>query len=63
MKRRPYLLFLGLGLLAATLAATRPAPAALGEAADSVTIDRKALSAVQGATTVPAELQGSGDSV
>lgn len=53
MKRRPYLLFLGLGLLAATLAATRPAPAALGEAADSVTIDRKALSAVQGATTFP----------
>jgi hypothetical protein len=53
MQRKLYILFLGLGLLAATLAASRPASATLGEAADSVTTDRKALSAAQGATTSP----------
>ncbi len=53
MKRKHFILFLGLGLLAVTLAATRPAPATLGEAADSVTTERKALSAAQGAATAP----------
>ncbi len=51
MKRRLCALFLGLGISAAILAAAHSAHAALGESADSITSDRKALSAVRGATT------------
>jgi hypothetical protein len=51
MKRKLYLLFLWLGLSAAVLAIAQPAQAGLGEPADSVASDRKALSAVQRATT------------
>ena len=43
-----------IGLLAATLAAAQPLLAALGEPADSVAKDRKALSAARGAATVHA---------
>ncbi len=52
MKRRFYALFIGLGISAAVLAAAHAAHAALGESADSVMSDQKALSAVRGATTV-----------
>jgi len=48
MKRTTYLL---LGLLAATLGAAQPVYATLGESADSVMTDRKALSAAQIVTT------------
>jgi hypothetical protein len=51
MKKRLYTLFLCLGIIASALTAARPAPATLGETADSVTTDRKALSAVSGAKT------------
>jgi hypothetical protein len=51
MKRKFYALFLGLGLVIAVLAAAQQAQAALGESFDSVASDRKALSAVQRATT------------
>ncbi len=51
MRRIPSVRFLALGLLAVTLAAARPARATLGEPADSVTSDRKALSAASGAKT------------
>jgi hypothetical protein len=57
MQRKHYILFLGLGLLAATIGAARPAPATLGEVADSVTTDRKALSAAQGTAKVPGSYQ------
>ena len=43
-----------IGLLAATLAAAQPLLAALGEPADSVAQDRKAMSAARGAATVHA---------
>ena len=43
-----------IGILAATLAAAQPLLAALGEPADSVAQDRKALSAARGAATVHA---------
>lgn len=49
MKRRLYALFLGLSLSVATFATAQRAQATLGESADSITSDRKALSAVQGA--------------
>jgi hypothetical protein len=43
-----------IGLLAAALAAAQPLLAALGEPADSVAQDRKAMSAARGTTTVHA---------
>jgi hypothetical protein len=43
--------YLFLGLLAATFGAAQPVHATLGESADSVMTDRKALSAVQAVTT------------
>jgi len=53
MKRRLYILsFLSLILLSIILAA-HPASATLGESADSVATDRKAISAAQGVTKVP----------
>ena len=51
MKRKLYVLILCLGLSAAVLAIVQQAQAGLGESADSVASDRKALSAVQHATT------------
>lgn len=51
MKRRLYTLFLGLGLLMAIFATAQRTEATLGESADTVESDRKALSAVLGATT------------
>jgi len=51
MKRKFYTLFLCLGLSAVVLAITQQAQAGLGESADSVASDRKALSAVKRATT------------
>jgi hypothetical protein len=51
MKKKLCTLFLGLGISAAILAAAYVAHAALGESADSITSDRKSLSAVRGATT------------
>lgn len=51
MKRRLCILFLGLGISTVILAAAHVAYAVLGESADSITSDRKALSAVRGATT------------
>jgi hypothetical protein len=50
VKRRSSIMFIG--LLAATLAAAQPLLAALGEPADSVAQDRKAMSAARGAATV-----------
>lgn len=47
MKGTPYLI---LGLLAATLGTAQPVHATLGESADSVMTDRKALSAVRAVT-------------
>jgi hypothetical protein len=52
MKRRLYALFLGLGFLAVAFAAAPRVQATLGESVDSVSLDRKALSAVRGVTTV-----------
>ena len=49
MNRRLFALFLGLGISAAFLATAHTAYAALGESADSITSDRKSLSAVRGA--------------
>jgi hypothetical protein len=43
--------YLFLGILVATLGAAQPVHATLGESADSVMTDRKALSAVQAVTT------------
>jgi len=51
MKRRLRALVLGFGISAAILSAAHVAEAALGESADSITFDRKSLSAVLGATT------------
>jgi hypothetical protein len=48
MKGTPYLF---LGILAAALGTAQPVHATLGESADSVMTDRKALSAVQDVTT------------
>jgi len=50
MKRRLYSLFLGLWFLAATFATAPGVQATLGESADSIDSDRKALSAVRCAT-------------
>ena len=47
MKRKFYALLLGLGLSVAVLTAAQQVQAGLGESADSVVSDRKALSAVQ----------------
>jgi hypothetical protein len=52
MKRRLYALFLGLGFLAATFVTAPSVQATLGESADSVDSDRKALSAVRCVTTI-----------
>jgi hypothetical protein len=52
MKRRLIALFLSLVILAAAFATVPGVQAALGESADSVDLDRKALSAVRGVTTV-----------
>jgi hypothetical protein len=52
MKRRFYALLLGLGLSAAIFATAQQVQATLGESADSISSDRKALSAVRHATTV-----------
>ena len=52
IKRKLCILFLGLGLSVALLAIAQQTQAALGESADSVESDRKALSAVKHATTV-----------
>ena len=51
MKKGTCCLFLGLGFLGAILLAAQVAHAALGESIDSITSDRKSLSAVQGAMT------------
>ena len=52
MKRKLYALFLCLGLSAAALVINPQAQAALGESADSVASDRRALSAAQRGTQV-----------
>jgi hypothetical protein len=52
MKRKLYALFLCLGLSVAVLMTAPQVQAGLGESADSVASDRKALSAVQRASTV-----------
>ena len=51
MKIRLYALFLSLGLSVAILVTVQQAQATLGESADSLTVDRNALSAVRRATT------------
>ena len=52
MRRKACILLAGLVLMPATLAVVQQAGATLGGSADSVSTDRKALSAVRGATTV-----------
>jgi len=52
MKRIPSILTVGIVLLAAALGPVRVAQATLGENADSVASDRKALSAAAGRSTV-----------
>jgi len=52
IKRKLCILFLGVGLSVSLLANAQQTQAALGESADSVESDRKALSAVKNATTV-----------
>jgi hypothetical protein len=52
MKRNAGVLLAGLGLMAAALGVVQQAEATLGGFVDSVMTDRKALSAVQRATTV-----------
>jgi hypothetical protein len=52
MERRLYILLLCLGLSVVVFAAAEKVQAALGESADSVAVDRRALSAVQGNITV-----------
>jgi hypothetical protein len=52
MKRRLYILFLCLGLSAVIFVTAQRAQATLGESADSITADRKALSAARRTTTV-----------
>jgi hypothetical protein len=51
MKKTYHTLVLGLSLLTAVLATAPPAQAVLGESAESVAADRKALSAMRSATT------------
>lgn len=51
MRRKFYTLFLCAALIVTALAAVRPARATLGEPADSVVSDLKALSAVQSSST------------
>jgi hypothetical protein len=51
MKRRLYTLFFGLGFSMAIFATAQRTEATLGESAGTVETDRKALSAVRGATT------------
>jgi hypothetical protein len=53
MKRKSYIHCWTLLLFAAFLATAGPVMAALGESADSIVADRKALSAAQGVTTAP----------
>ena len=52
MKRRPSILLVGIALLAVSLGLVRSAQATLGESADSVVSDRKALSAAAGRSAV-----------
>jgi len=52
LRKRFYVLFFCLGILAAILAAVHVAQAALGESADSVMSDLNALSAMQGAAII-----------
>jgi len=52
VKRRLYVLFLYLGLSVAIFATAQRVQATLGESADSIASDRKALSAVRHAMTV-----------
>jgi len=54
MRRTYYILFVSFSLLTAVLATARPVQAVLGESADSVTADRKALSAMRSVTTTRA---------
>ncbi|HYA85900.1 MAG TPA: DUF2844 domain-containing protein [Nitrospirota bacterium] len=51
MKRTHYALVVSMILLTAVLVTARPVHAVLGESADSVTADRKALSAMRSITT------------
>ena len=50
LKRRLYTLFLGLGLSMALFVTAQRIEATLGESADTVELDRKALTAVRGET-------------
>ena len=52
MKRKLYILFLGLVFSAVFFATAQRVQAALGESADSVSSDEKVLSAIQRSTTV-----------
>ena len=52
LKKRLHALFLGFGLSMTFFAAAQRTEAILGESADTVELDRKALTAVRGATTV-----------
>ena len=54
MKRTCYALVAGFSLLTAALATPRPVQAVLGESADSVTADQKALAAMRSETTIRA---------
>jgi Protein of unknown function (DUF2844) len=51
MKRNLYMLFVGLGFSAVLFAAAQRAQATLGESSDSISYDKKVLSAVQRSTT------------
>lgn len=51
MKRTAWAFLAGLGLMATLLPAVRRAEATLGESADSIATDRRALSAARGLTT------------
>jgi hypothetical protein len=51
MKMRLYVFLLSLGLSVAIFVTVQQAQATLGESSDSITLDRKALSAVRRATT------------
>jgi len=50
LKRRLYTLFLGLGLSMALFGTAQRIEATLGESADTVELDRKALTPVRGTT-------------
>lgn len=52
MKNKIYHVLIRVALLATMLATTRPVLAALGESSDSISSDRRALTAVRGAVTV-----------